>query len=188
MAATLQLATVATRFPIKMVKSKKAQRQKQPSSSNNNTQYDDESSSGAADRTNGPSHNSAAAAKSVKVKGEDLIHVSPSRVRCIILYHIGTMYLSSIHNNNMGSSCTYYFFHVQVRFQHSRIRPSFSGCGRSVMETLEEIRRGSLDPADLPPIQVRKSLYYFVSLNAVPGVGVMRRGRSRYRKSRDWMH
>lgn len=54
------------------------------------------------------------------VKGEDLIDVSPSR----------------------------------VRFQHSKIRPVFSGCGRSVMETLEEIRRGSLEPADLPPIQV----------------------------------
>mmetsp|Transcript_20936 Transcript_20936/g.38402 ORF Transcript_20936/g.38402 Transcript_20936/m.38402 type:complete len:260 (-) Transcript_20936:48-827(-) len=54
------------------------------------------------------------------VKGEDLIDVSPSR----------------------------------VRFQHSKIRPVFSGCGRSVLETLEEIRRGSLEPGDLPPIQV----------------------------------
>ena len=42
----------------------------------------------------------------------------------------------------------------RIRFQHSRIRPYFSGCGRSVVETLEEIRRGELSPADLPPIQV----------------------------------
>ncbi|KAL7540381.1 hypothetical protein ACHAXR_010074 [Thalassiosira sp. AJA248-18] len=42
----------------------------------------------------------------------------------------------------------------RVRFQHSRIRPFFSGCGRSVVETLEEIREGRLDPGALPPIQV----------------------------------
>eukprot|EP00581_Thalassiosira_minuscula_P028020 CAMPEP_0183750976 /NCGR_PEP_ID=MMETSP0739-20130205/1464_1 /TAXON_ID=385413 /ORGANISM="Thalassiosira miniscula, Strain CCMP1093" /LENGTH=254 /DNA_ID=CAMNT_0025987145 /DNA_START=79 /DNA_END=843 /DNA_ORIENTATION=+ len=54
------------------------------------------------------------------VKGEDLMHVCPSR----------------------------------VRFQHSKIRPYFSGCGRSVTETLDEIKRGDLEPGDLPPIQV----------------------------------
>lgn len=43
---------------------------------------------------------------------------------------------------------------ARVRFQHSRIRPFFSGCGRSVTETLESIRRGELAPEDLPPIQV----------------------------------
>mmetsp|Transcript_27314 Transcript_27314/g.38415 ORF Transcript_27314/g.38415 Transcript_27314/m.38415 type:complete len:258 (-) Transcript_27314:6747-7520(-) len=43
---------------------------------------------------------------------------------------------------------------ARIRFQHARIRPYFSGCGRSVMETLESIRRGELSPADLPPIQV----------------------------------
>ena len=42
----------------------------------------------------------------------------------------------------------------RVRFQHARIRPFFSGCGRSVIETLEEIRQGNLSPSDLPPIQV----------------------------------
>lgn len=42
----------------------------------------------------------------------------------------------------------------KIRFQHSRIRPYFSGCGRGVIETLEEIRRGELEPCDLPPIQV----------------------------------
>lgn len=41
-----------------------------------------------------------------------------------------------------------------MRFQHSRIRPQFSGCGRSVTETLEQIRLGQLEPGDLPPIQV----------------------------------
>jgi hypothetical protein len=43
---------------------------------------------------------------------------------------------------------------VRVRFQHSKIRPYFSGCGRSVMETLDEIRMGRMKPSDLPPIQV----------------------------------
>lgn len=42
----------------------------------------------------------------------------------------------------------------RVRFQHSKIRPVFSGCGRSVEGTLDEIRQGKLSPADLPPIQV----------------------------------
>lgn len=69
------------------------------------------------DGSNSKSNHSTATAK---VKGEDLIHIDPSR----------------------------------VRFQHSRIRPHFSGCGRSVVETLDEIRRGDLKPADLPPIQV----------------------------------
>ena len=43
---------------------------------------------------------------------------------------------------------------LKVRFQHSRIRPIFSGCGRSVEATLEEIRQGKLSPEKLPPIQV----------------------------------
>jgi len=43
---------------------------------------------------------------------------------------------------------------TRVRFQHSRIRPYFSGCGRSVLDTLEEIRSKKLNPSDLPPIQV----------------------------------
>jgi hypothetical protein len=44
---------------------------------------------------------------------------------------------------------------ARVRFQHSRIRPYFSGCGRSVMETLEQIREKGMSPSDLPPIQVK---------------------------------
>lgn len=43
---------------------------------------------------------------------------------------------------------------ARVRFQHSRIRPYFSGCGRSVKETLEQIRNKELSPDDLPSIQV----------------------------------
>ena len=43
----------------------------------------------------------------------------------------------------------------RIRFQHARIRPFFSGCGRSVTETLDSIRRKELQPEDLPPIQVR---------------------------------
>jgi len=42
----------------------------------------------------------------------------------------------------------------RIRYQHSRIRPYFSGCGRSVEETLQSIRDGTLDPSQLPPIQV----------------------------------
>ena len=44
----------------------------------------------------------------------------------------------------------------RIRYQHSRIRPTFSGCGRNVMDTLDEIRRGDLNPYDLPVIQVCK--------------------------------
>lgn len=43
---------------------------------------------------------------------------------------------------------------ARVRFQHSRIRPYFSGCGRSLMETLEDIRQNKISPSDLPLIQV----------------------------------
>lgn len=42
----------------------------------------------------------------------------------------------------------------RIRFQHSKIRPYFSGCGRGVVETLDEIRSGRIRPSDLPPIQV----------------------------------
>eukprot|EP00980_Cylindrotheca_fusiformis_P011280 scaffold2597_cov116-Cylindrotheca_fusiformis.AAC.8 len=43
---------------------------------------------------------------------------------------------------------------ARVRFQHSKIRPFFSGCGRSVEGTLNEIRQGTISASDLPPIQV----------------------------------
>lgn len=42
----------------------------------------------------------------------------------------------------------------RVRFQHSKIRPHFSGCGRSVTSTLDSIRNGEITPDDIPPIQV----------------------------------
>jgi hypothetical protein len=42
----------------------------------------------------------------------------------------------------------------RVRFQHARIRPFFSGCGRRVEDTLDEIRQGKMKPSDLPPIQI----------------------------------
>jgi hypothetical protein len=41
-----------------------------------------------------------------------------------------------------------------IRFQHSRIRPIFSSCGRTIEETLNEIRSGKIKPCDIPPIQV----------------------------------
>ena len=43
---------------------------------------------------------------------------------------------------------------TRVRFQHSKIRPLFSGCGRSIYDTLDSIRKGEISPSDLPPIQV----------------------------------
>lgn len=43
----------------------------------------------------------------------------------------------------------------RIRFQHSRIRPYFSSCGRALTDTLESIRRREITPDDLPPIQVR---------------------------------
>jgi hypothetical protein len=44
---------------------------------------------------------------------------------------------------------------VRIRFQHSKIRPVFSGCGgRSVKGTLQEIRDGKTQVSDLPPVQV----------------------------------
>lgn len=42
----------------------------------------------------------------------------------------------------------------RIRFQHSRIRPYFSGCGRGVRETLEQIRNKEISANDLPNIQV----------------------------------
>ena len=50
----------------------------------------------------------------------------------------------------------------RIRYQHSRILPTFSGCGRNVMDTLEEIRRGDLNPYDLPVIQVNNDEIEFL--------------------------
>lgn len=43
---------------------------------------------------------------------------------------------------------------ARIRYQHSRIRAHFSGCGRSVISTLESIQSGQCSVDDLPPIQV----------------------------------
>ena len=43
---------------------------------------------------------------------------------------------------------------THVRFQHSKIRPVFSSCGRTLMETLNSIRSKEILPTDLPPIHV----------------------------------
>ncbi|CAM9297661.1 unnamed protein product, partial [Chrysoparadoxa australica] len=42
----------------------------------------------------------------------------------------------------------------RIRFAHSRIRPVFSGCGRRLEDTLEEIRSGLTAISDLPVITV----------------------------------
>lgn len=42
----------------------------------------------------------------------------------------------------------------RIRYQHARIRPIFSGCGRRLTETLQSIRDEKMKPEDLPPIQV----------------------------------
>ena len=43
---------------------------------------------------------------------------------------------------------------MHIRFQHSKIRPVFSSCGRTLMATLNSIRNNEISPSDLPPIQV----------------------------------
>jgi hypothetical protein len=60
---------------------------------------------------------------------------------------------------------------ARCRFQHSKIRPVFSGCGRDVTQVLEDIKSGKTNLQDLPPIQVLvgdsdddSSIWYF-SLN-----------------------
>jgi len=57
-------------------------------------------------------------------------------------------------NNNISEQEMIWVDPDRVRFQHSKIRPYFSSCGRALSETLDCIRQGQLDPVDLPPIQV----------------------------------
>jgi hypothetical protein len=47
---------------------------------------------------------------------------------------------------------------MYIRFQHSKIRPVFSSCGRTLLETLNSIRNNEMKPTDLPPIQVHNNL------------------------------
>lgn len=42
----------------------------------------------------------------------------------------------------------------RVRYAHSKIKPIFSGCGRTIEQTLDEIRGGKTLPTDLPAITV----------------------------------
>ena len=53
----------------------------------------------------------------------------------------------------------------EVRFAHARIKPIFSGCGRTIDFTLDEIRSGRLSPSDLPTITVINNGGTLVSLN-----------------------
>ena len=41
-----------------------------------------------------------------------------------------------------------------IRFTHARIRPQFSGCGRTLQATMDEIRDGRTACTDLPRITV----------------------------------
>ncbi|KAJ3024394.1 UNVERIFIED_CONTAM: hypothetical protein HDU68_008218 [Siphonaria sp. JEL0065] len=41
-----------------------------------------------------------------------------------------------------------------IFFTHSKIRKNFSGCGRLLTDTLEQIRSGQLSVSDLPLIRV----------------------------------
>ncbi|KAL7454035.1 hypothetical protein ACHAWC_005682 [Mediolabrus comicus] len=61
---------------------------------------------------------------------------------------------SSKNASGQGGGELLYISPSRIRYQHSRIRSTFSGCGRSVTDTLDEIRRGELNPWDLPVIQV----------------------------------
>ena len=61
-----------------------------------------------------------------------------------------------------------YFIEIDpsiVYFTHARIRSTFSGCGRKVEETLDEIINGKLKPADLPFITVMYDGSVYYSLN-----------------------
>jgi hypothetical protein len=70
---------------------------------------------------------------------------------------------SSKNASGQGGGELLYISPSRIRYQHSRIRPTFSGCGRSVTDTLDEIRRGELNPWDLPVIQVNAFLFVLVS-------------------------
>jgi hypothetical protein len=68
---------------------------------------------------------------------------------------------SSKNASGQGGGELLYISPSRIRYQHSRIRATFSGCGRSVTDTLDEIRRGELNPWDLPVIQV--NVFYLYS-------------------------
>ena len=60
----------------------------------------------------------------------------------------------------------------RVRYAHSKIKPLFSGCGRTIEQTLCEIRAGKTRAADLPiitvllgPLDPSDGQQWFFSLN-----------------------
>lgn len=64
---------------------------------------------------------------------------------------------SSGGSGGTGSGAGYLTIDVdprRVRYAHSKIKPIFSGCGRTIEQTLEEIREGTTQPSDLPTITV----------------------------------
>ncbi|CAM9264907.1 unnamed protein product, partial [Ectocarpus fasciculatus] len=44
-----------------------------------------------------------------------------------------------------------------VFYTHSKIRPVFSGCGKSIQDTIDEITSGAIAPSELPFITVLTS-------------------------------
>lgn len=52
-----------------------------------------------------------------------------------------------------------------VRFTHSRIRPFFSGCGRRIIDTLDDLRTGRMSIEELPVITIIDNQGSFFSLN-----------------------
>ena len=53
----------------------------------------------------------------------------------------------------------------EIRFTHSRVRPFFSGCGRSLESTIESIINKEITIEDLPMITVIKNGNFYFSLN-----------------------
>jgi hypothetical protein len=43
---------------------------------------------------------------------------------------------------------------LEVYFTHSKVRPCFSGCGKQLAETIEEVRSGLTGIDDIPMITV----------------------------------
>ncbi|KAJ3062729.1 hypothetical protein HDU98_001402 [Podochytrium sp. JEL0797] len=52
-----------------------------------------------------------------------------------------------------------------IYFTHSKIRKNFSGCGRLLTDTLEQIQTGKLDVASLPLIRVIYDGEKYYSMN-----------------------
>ena len=53
----------------------------------------------------------------------------------------------------------------EIRFTHSRVRPFFSGCGRSLESTIESIINKEITIEDLPMITIIKNGNFYFSLN-----------------------